>query len=473
MTAFDVTLAHATEREARDSAPWAAEARALFALALPLILANLAQSAIHATDLVFLGRLGPDAVGAASLAINLYVPFLLAGMGLITAVSPLVAAERGRRRHSVREVRRTVRQGLWLGVIACVPCWLVLWHGEAILLAMRQPPDLARDAGAFLRVLQWGLLPSFLYFGLRNFIASIERPVWGTVVLFGAVGINALLGWALIFGNWGAPRLGFEGAALASALSNLFLFVSLALVVAFAKPFRRYAIFGRWWRADWTRMRELVRVGLPIAVTITMEVGVFSGAVFLMGLIGKASIAAHAVALQIAAASFMVPMGLAQAATVRVGLGFGARDAVAVGRSGWTAIVMATGFMALMALVLVVFPRPLIGIFLDTAAPANAEVVALAVGFLVAAAIFQVFDGVQVVALGALRGVQDTTWPMVFAGVGYWVVGIGVGALLAFWAGFEGLGVWLGLASGLAFVAVLLLIRWTRREALGLVPDSA
>ena len=450
--------------------PWSIEARALFALALPLILANLAQSAIHATDLVFLGRLGPDAVGAAALAINLYVPLLLAGMGLITAVSPLVAAERGRRRHSVRDVRRTVRQGLWLGVIVCMPCWAVLWHGEAILLAMRQPPDLARDAGAFLRVLQWGLLPSFLYFALRNFIASIERPVWGTVVLFGAVGINALLGWALIFGAWGAPQLGFEGAALASALSNLFLFVSLALVVDFAKPFRRYAIFGRWWRADWGRMHELIRVGLPIAVTITMEVGVFSGAVFLMGLIGKASIAAHAVALQIAAASFMVPMGLAQAATVRVGLGYGARDSRAVGRSGWTAIAMATGFMALMALVLVVFPRPLIGIFLDTAAPANAEVVALAVGFLVAAAIFQVFDGVQVVALGALRGVQDTTWPMVVAGVGYWVVGIGVGALLAFPAGLEGLGVWLGLASGLAFVAILLLIRWTRREALGLVP---
>lgn len=442
----------------------------MLALAMPLILANLAQSVIHATDLIFLGRLGADELAAGSLGINLYVPFLLFGLGLIAAVAPMVAAERGRKMHSVRDIRRTVRQGMWLAVTLCIPCWTILWNSEPILIALGQDSDLASAAARFNRVLMWGLLPAFLQLALRNFISAIERPGWGTVVLFGAVAINALLGWALIFGHMGLPRMGLEGAALASALSNLFLFVALAGVVMRMHPFRRYAIFGRFWRADWGRYRALAALGLPIAITLTFEVTVFAAAVFLMGLIDRASIAAHAIALQIAAFSFMVPMGIAQAATVRVGLGYGARDKAAIHRSGWTALAMGTGFMACMALTLVLIPRPLVGIFIDLANPKNAEVIGLALGFLGVAALFQIVDGAQVVGAGVLRGLQDTRWPMIYAAIGYWVIGIGVGVVLAFPMGLAGLGVWIGLASGLAFVAFVLVIRWSRRARLGLLP---
>jgi multidrug resistance protein, MATE family len=450
--------------------PWKVEARALVTLAGPLVLANLAQTAINATDLILLGRLNADALAAGSLAFNLYIPLLVFGIGLLSAVSPLVAAERGARKHSVRDIRRTVRQGMWHAVALVIPCWLILWHAPDLLILMGQQPDLARAAGQFVRIVMWSLLPVFLFFVLRNFISAIERPNWAAIVLAAQVLINALLGYALIFGHFGAPQLGLAGSALASAIANTFVFFALAGVVVFARPFRRYAIFGRWWRADWPRFRQIATIGFPIAVTLLLEVAVFAGAVFLMGLIGRDSIAAHAIAIQIASATFMVPLGLAQAATVRVGLAYGAADHAGITRAGWTAIAMGVGFMAVMALALLFFPRPLIGIFLNVADPGNAAVVALAVQFIGVAAVFQIVDGAQSVGAGALRGLQDTRWPMIYAAFGYWVVGIGVGTALAFPLGLEGFGVWVGLASGLAVVAVLMVWRWTRRERLGLLP---
>lgn len=450
--------------------PWMLEARAMLSLALPIILANVAQSTINATDLVLLGRLNADALAAGSLAFNLYIPLLVFGIGLLAAVSPLVAAERGARRHSVREVRRTVRQGMWHAVSLSIPCWLILWHAPDLLLMLGQAPDLASAAGRFVRIIMWSLLPIFLFFVLRNFISAIERPNWAAIVLFGQVGINALLGWALIFGKLGAPALGLDGAALGSALANTFVFLALAAVVTFAKPFKRYRIFGRWWRADWPRYAQVAAIGLPIAITLLFEVAVFAAAVFIMGLIGRNEIAAHAIALQIAAFTFMVPLGLSQAGTVRVGLAYGAGDRAGIARAGWTALVLGIGFMAVMALTLIIFPRALVGIFIDTADAKNAAVVALAVQFMGIAALFQIVDGAQSVGAGVLRGLQDTRWPMLFAAFGYWVVGIGVGVALAFPFGLKGLGVWIGLASGLAVVAVLMVWRWSRREAFGLLP---
>ena len=451
---------------------WRVEARALLRLSLPLILGNLAQALIGAIDLFYLGRIGPDAVAAGALAFNLWLPLFLFGLGIIAAVSPMIAAERGRKAHSVRDIRRTVRQGMWIATILSVPLCAILWNAESLFLAMGEDPDLSREAARFLKILQWGMLPGLLHLALRFFVSALERPAWGTIVLFASVGVNALLGWVLIFGNLGAPAFGFMGAAMASALCELFLFVAMALVVLRVRRFRRYALFGRWWRADWPRFRQLFALGLPIAVTITFEVTVFSGAVFLMGLIDRASITAHAIAIQIATFSFMVPMGIAQAATVRVGLGYGARDPAAIHRAGWLAVVVGVGFMACMALLLITVPHLLVGIFIESKDRATREIVALAVGFVQIAAIFQIVDGAQVVTAGVLRGLQDTRWPMIYAAIGYWVIGIGVGTLLAFPLEMRGLGIWIGLAVGLAVVAVLLVTRWMRRERLGLVPHS-
>lgn len=442
-------------------------------LALPLILGNLAWAAIHVTDLILIGRLGANALAAGALGVNLYNAFLIFGMGLMTAAAPLIASERGRKLHSVRDIRRTVRQSMWAAFTICIPIWAVLWQGEHILIAMGQDPALAADAGTFLRPLQWALLPFLLHLTLRNYISALERPLWGLLVVTSTVAFNALAAWVLIFGKLGLPAMGLRGAGIASALSGLFMFFGMVAVVSFDRQFRRYHLFGRFWVPDWPRYRAVWRIGLPIAITMAFEATVFNAAVFLMGLIDKPSLAAHAIAIQIAAFTFMVPLGIAQAGTVRVGIGHGRRDPDLIRRAGWIAMIMGVGFMALTAMLMITAPHMLISIFIDIDAPANAQVIALAVSFLAIAALFQLVDGAQVVGAGILRGLHDTRMPMIFAGIGYWVIGIGVGTVLAFPLGFKGIGIWLGLATGLAVVSVLMVARWMQREKLGLVPHRA
>jgi MATE family multidrug resistance protein len=449
---------------------WRVEARATLLLATPLILTNLAQALIHATDVVLLGWVGPRTLAAGALGVNIYTAFLIFGMGLVTAASPMMARELGARSHSVRDVRRTVRQAMWAAVTIAIPCWAIFWNSEAILLAFGQEPALAADAAEFVRAVQWGLLPFLFYLILRSFVSALERPSWSLVVGGGAVVFNALINYGLIFGKFGLPALGLLGAGIGSALSNLMMFLGMAAAVSLHPRFRRYRLFGRFWRADWERFRAVWRLGLPIAVTLGLEITIFNAAVFLMGLIGTASLAAHAIAIQIAALSFMVPLGIAQAVTVRVGLAFGRRDSAGIARAGWTAFALGTGFMAAMALVLIAFPHSLVGLFLDPSDPANAPVIALAVSFLFVAALFQIVDGAQVVGAGMLRGLHDTTLPMIYAAFGYWVVGLGVAVGLGFGLGWQGVGIWTGLALGLGVVAILMVLRWMRRDRLGLVP---
>ena len=451
-----------------DQGLWRGEIRATLALAWPLILTNLTQSLIQSTDVVLLGWAGASVLAAGTLGINLYYAFLIFGMGLVIAATPMIAKELGARRHSVRDVRRTVRQTMWAAVVVVVPVWAVLWHTRPILLAFGQDPGLAAGAEQFVRALMWGMLPALWYLVLRSFVAALEQPVWSLVVAAVGVVFNAVLNYALIFGKWGFPALGLVGAGIGSSCANAFMFLAMALVVSVHPRFRRYRLFGRFWRGDGERFRAVWRLGLPIAVTLGLEVTIFNAAVFLMGLIGEASIAAHAVALQIAAFSFMVPLGLSQAATVRVGLAFGRGDKEGIGRAGWTAFALGTGFMAAMALVMLAFPEALVGLFLDRADPAAAAVTKLAVSFLFIAALFQIFDGAQAVGAGMLRGLHDTSVPMLYAAFGYWVVGLATAVGLAFGLGWQGVGIWIGLAAGLGVVAALMIVRWMRRDALGL-----
>jgi MATE family multidrug resistance protein len=458
----------------RDLAPWRTEARATLLLAAPMVLTNLAQSLIHATDVMLLGRVGPQALAAAALAVNLYVFCLIFGMGMMTAAAPMIARERGARPHSVRDVRRTVRQAMWSAVIVVLPMWAMLWNARAILIFIGQDPILAADAQTFVRYLMWALLPAFLYFVLRNFLAALERPLLALVVATVAVLFNAAINYCLIFGvpAIGIPPLGLVGAGIGSSLTVTLEFICMALIVMRHRHFRRYQLFGRFWRPDWPRFREVWKVGFPIAMTLTLEVGVFNAAVFLMGLIGTASLAAHQIAIQIAALTFMVPMGIAQAVTVRVSHAAGRRDPVGIARAGWTSFVMGVGFMSLMAVMMWAIPLPLVSIFLDPLDPRNAPVIPLAVAFLGLAALFQIFDGAQAVGAGMLRGLHDTTVPMIYALFGYWAVGMGTAVGLGFGLGWEGVGIWAGLAAGLAVVAVLMIARWMRRDRLGLAPAA-
>lgn len=450
--------------------PWRREASTTLKLAWPLILSNLTMALIGATDVLMIGWLGARELAAATLGFNLAMSCAIFCMGLITASAPMMASEIGRMGHSVRDVRRTFRQAIWAAVTVIIPFWILLWNTESILVFFGQQPDLARNAGLYISAYMWSILPFLCFIILRNFVSALEQPVWALIISVIAVLANALFNYALIFGKFGVPEFGVIGAGIGSVMTNLLMFGGMALVVILHKRFRRYHLFGRFWRADWQRYRALWKLGLPIAVTMGLEGSVFGIAALLMGLINAESVAAHAIALQLASLSFMVPMGLAQAATVRVGIQYGRRDHAGITRAGWVSFVIGTAFMAAMALVFVLAPDFLISIFIDAKAPGNEEVAALAVSFLAIAAIFQIVDGAQVVGAGMLRGLHDTTVPMIFALMGYWFIGIGVGAGLAFWQGWEGIGVWTGLASGLGIVAVLMLARWMMRERIGLLP---
>jgi len=451
---------------------WRQEAASTLKLAAPLVLTNLTQAAIQATDVLLLGWLGPRSLAAGALGSNIYVAFLIFGMGLVTAASPLMSRQIGAMPHSVRDVRRTVRQTMWAAVTMAVPVMLILWHSETLLIWLGQEPALAHQAARFVRAIEWGFLPALFYLVLRGYVAALERPAWA--LLIGTLGVvfNAVLNYSLIFGKHGLPAMGVVGAGIGSSITQTMMFAGMAIVIVTHRRFRRYRLFGRFWHADWRRYATVWRLGGPIAMTLGLEITIFNAAVFLMGIVGTAALAAHAIAIQVASFSFMVPLGLSQAVTVRIGLALGRRDAAGITRAGWTAWVMGVGFMTCTAAVMWAIPRPIIGLFLDTHSTANAEVVGLAVSFLAIAAVFQIVDGAQAVGSGMLRGLHDTKIPMLFAAFGYWVVGLAVALWLGFHQHMGGVGIWIGLASGLAVVAMLMLVRWLRRDAIGLMGDA-
>src|SRR4051812_7495147 len=326
-----------SQQQNLERAAWVSEFRTTLTLSWPIVLTNVAQNALTTSDVILMGWLGPRDLAAGALGTNLYFAFMIFGIGLMSAVSPLIAEELGRRRHSVREVRRTVRQGFWSALAITVPIWVIAWNGERILLAIGQEPGLAATAGGFIRTLQWSLLPFLFYLVLRSFLAALERPRWGLVISLLALPVNVAAAWCLMRGEFGMPRLGLAGAGVATTLSSTFMFLGLVVVVSVDRRMKRYHLFGRFWRADWARFRALWRIGLPIGLTIAFEVTVFNAAALLMGRIGGTELAAHAIALQIASFCFSVPMGLGQAVTVRVGRAFGAQDPEGITRAGWTA----------------------------------------------------------------------------------------------------------------------------------------
>lgn len=463
------SLADTMPHSKPDYAAWRAELRATVALGWPLVLTTLAQMAITATDVIFIGRLGSQALAAATLATNLYHLVMLFALGLLTAASPMIARALGQNRFAVREVRRTVRQGLWSAIIIFIPCALLLWNGEIILLAIGEPADLSALAGGYLRMFLWGLLPFLGFLVLRSFVSALERPQWALFAAMFGIVFNALGNWLLVFGNFGFPRLELVGSGIASTCANLSLFLILAFVVLRDRRFRRYHVFGHFWQADWPRFRAFWALGLPIAALSTFEISVFNAAAFMMGWIGEASLAAHAVAIQLAGISFMVAVGLSQAITVRVGRAYGAGDRDGVTRAGWIGIGLGMLAVTISAILMTVMPVTLVSAFLNIHDPANATAVEFAVSFLAFAALFQLADGGQVLGIAALRGLHDTRVPMIYAVIGYWFIGLPLCVYLGFGAGFGGDGIWMGLAVGLFVVAILMLARWMRRERLGLV----
>lgn len=443
--------------------PWRAELRAAVALALPIAATQLAQVAIVTTNVLMIGHLGPEALAAGALGANVFYVLMIFCTGVLLAASPMVAQAIGRGRHVVRDSRRSVRQALWVSVLLGVPASIVIWNAGAILEMLGQEPAIAADAQAYARAAVWGFMPVLWFTVLRSFVSALQRPNFALLAILLGVAVNGAVGWVLIFGRLGLPAWGLAGAGAGAATANFLTFVVLLAIVLVERRLKRFAVLGRMWRPDWARFRDVLRIGLPIGTTMVLETAMFSTAIIMMGWIGTASLAAHQIAIQCAITAFMVPVGIAHAVTVRVGIAAGAGDGPGIRRAGYVGLLLGAGFMCITATLFWAIPRPLIGLFIDTDAPANAEVVSLAISFLAVAALFQVVDALQAVGQGALRGLKETRLPMLMATFGYWVVGVPTGALLAFKAGLGGVGIWLGLALGLAVVAVLVVRRFHRR----------
>lgn len=450
--------------------PWRDEFTATFLLALPIILSNLSNTLINATDVFLLGRLGKDALAASAIGVGLVVSPLVFGIGIISASSAMIAKELGAKAHSVRDVRRTVRASLWVAFLFSLPIMVLLWFTGDFARVAGLEEHLANNIGIFVRALEFEILPVLLIVALRNFVVALHKPMWAMIIGFINVAFNALINSGLILGYWGFPQLGLMGAGIGSSLTALFSLGLFIFIVSTQKPFKRYFIFGRFWRIDMVRLKELWNLGMPIGFQVGFEVSVFAAAVFLMGFISTYATAAHSIALQIASLSFMVPMGIAQAATVRVGNALGRGDEMGITRAGWASYIIGVGFMALMALVMWNIPHTLAGLFVEKDSADSTTVILIAVSFIKIAAIFQIFDGAQVVGAGMLRGLHDTKAPMIFALIGYWIIGLGVGAYLAFYTPLQGVGIWIGLATGLGVVALLMIIRWHYRRSFGLLP---
>ncbi len=441
-------------------------------LAGPLALANLLQMLTYAVDVIFIARLGAQELAAAALSMSVFGLLVWSLQSLAGAVAPIMAAEIGARGPALRPVRRSMRMAMWICVLLGAGAMAICAFAESFMMLTGQDPQVAALAGDYMGLLLWAAIPMILAGVFRIYVSTLGRPLFATLITALAIAVNALGNYAFIFGRLGAPELGLEGAALATILTALFIVAAYALAIRLDPRLHRYRIFGFAWRPDWPRFAEILRIGTPIALTVIAEAGVFGAAAFLMGLLGAQQLAAHTVALQIASMAFQIPHGVSQAVTIRVGYFYGAREKAGMAQAGWVGIAMGTGFMALTAAAMLLAPEYLLLIYVDPWDPANAALVAYAVSFLLVGAGFQLFDGLQVVAAGALRGLKDTRVPMWIAIFSYWAPGFGLALGLGFGLSMGGFGVWLGLAAGLVCSAALLIHRWMKRERLGLTSPA-
>jgi MATE family multidrug resistance protein len=426
--------------------------------------AQLAQMVILATDSAMLGHFSKDALAAAALGNTVFFMAWLLGSGLPMAASPVIAHIRGAHAASAKPrdqgyVRIAVRMALWSVLLTTPPLLLFIFCTHDLLLFFGENPLLAADAARFTGALAFGLPFAMGFMVLRSFSTALSRAVPPLIVMALAIAFNALGDYALIFGHFGLPRLGVLGAGIASAASNIFSFVTMLAICLSVPALKRYHILHRFGHPHWPTLAELFRLGVPMGMTNVFEMALFNGATLVMGIFGIASLAAHQIAITIPSLTFMIPLGIGLAATVRVGLATGAGDAVAARRAGFTAMAVALIFMSGTAILLLVCPRAIASLWLPDIAE-NAAVLTLAVRFLYVAAAFQLADGLQVTAAMSLRGLKDARMPMWLAGASYWLAGAPMCILLGFGFKMQGFGIWLGLAFGLFVAAILLTTRF-------------
>ncbi|MBR9841966.1 MAG: MATE family efflux transporter [Rhodobacteraceae bacterium] len=431
---------------------------AILALGLPLIGGHVAQFAIHLTDTIMLGWYSIEALAAVVLGSSFFFVLFILESGFAIAVMPLVAEAVAEEDETA--LRRVTRMGMWLSVIAALVTLPVFWFSGTLLRGLGQEAALAEGAQTYLRIAGVGLVPALLVMVLKSYLAALERTrvvFWVTVA---AALANAGVNYLLIFGHWGAPELGLRGAAIASLCVEVISVLGIGLYAARALP--EHDLFARIWRPDWDAFAHVFRLGAPIGLTNLAEVGLFAASSVMMGWLGTVALAAHGIALQLASVTFMIHLGLSNAATVRAGNALGRRDADHLARGAWIVIALSMGVAVVAVAIFLLFPETLLGLFLGPDEPNRAAILTSGVALLMLAALFQVVDALQVMVLGLLRGVKDSRAPMLIATVSYWMIGVPCAYGFGFVLGWGGPGVWFGLVVGLSVAAVLLMWRFWR-----------
>ncbi len=441
--------------------------RATVLLGAPMVGTMLAQMIMGVTDTVMLGWLGAAPLAASVLGTQIFLILLLTGSGFAQAVVPLAAHALGAGDTTV--LRRAVRMGFWVSTAFTLVVFPIMWFAEPILLALGQEPALAAMADQYLSIIKWALLPNLFIMVLRSYFGVVEKAHIVLVTTLMAAALNGVLNYALIFGNWGAPVMGIKGAAFASLGSATLSMILLLMFTHWHPALAPHAILKRFWRSDWVAFRDVAKVGWPIGISILAEFGLFSMSAIMMGWFGTIALAAHGIVMQVISISFMVPLGISQVATIRLGLAKGRKDAVEVTMAGRAVLLVGTSFALLITLLLVTAGAPLLSLFLDLKTADAPAILAFAIPLLVVAAGFQMVDTLQVLAAGLLRGLKDTRVPMQFALFSYWVIGIPTAYFLSQYTGLEALGIWLGLAFGLTVASVLGMWRYMARARLGLI----
>lgn len=438
-----------------------AEVKATLALGLPLVGSHLAQMALHVTDTVLLGWYGTAELAAGVIGASTFFILFIFGAGFGKAVMPMVATALGLGNEA--QVRRDTRMGLWLSILCGIALYPAFWWSGAMLRALGQTDEVVLLGQEYLRIAGLGMVPALMVMTLSSFLAAVGRTGIVLVATLVVVLLNVVLNWAFVFGNWGAPELGIRGAAISTVSVQVLCVAILAAYAHWHSTLVRFSLFQRFWRADWPAFAQVFRLGLPIGVTSLAEGGLFHASAIMMGWIGTVELAAHGIALEATAIAFMVHLGLASAATIRIGRAQGAGDIAAVRRAALAAVGLSALFGMVMVAIYLALPAQIIALFLDRAKPDAVQIIAYGSLLMIFAALFQMADAMQAMALGLLRGVQDTRVPMWIAAFGYWCVGIPVSYVLAFIIGLGGAGIWIGLAVGLFLVATLLMWRfWSR-----------
>lgn len=422
-------------------------------LAYPIIFGELAQIALGLIDTAMVGAVSYKHLAAAALVGSVMtIPFVM-GVGITIAVSQLVSQANGQRDSQL--VSHYLFNGFCLSAIAALLISLGLELGKDVLFHLNQDPEVAMLAVPYLRLVGWSIIPMLLFIALKQFADGLEYTKTAMILSLIAMPLNFFLNWVFIFGNLGFPRMELVGAGWGTFITRTIIFLILGLVVLRHSTFKRYvAVRKKQWVFRWKTMKELLHIGVPTSMQISMEAGAFAVSGILVGTIGAVEQAAHQIALTLASVTFMAMLGFSQAASIRTSNAFGRKNWPLINLIGRSTMIIALGYGIVCALVFIILKNQLPYIFND-----NYEVVTLSALLLLYAGIFQISDSIQAVSAGLLRGIKDVRVPTLFIFIAYWIVGLPIGCLLAFTYDWGAVGIWIGFIVGLTVSAIFLSLR--------------